>query len=65
MTKTTCNSISTPASFSDDFCMFGEYYNAAGNLPPDEIKTFIIPEYLYIVSPGEPELLHARLISIP
>lgn len=53
MTKT--NSISTPASFSDDFCMFGEYYNAAGNLPPDEIKTFIIPEYLYIVSPGEPE----------
>lgn len=45
--------------------MFGEYYNAAGNLLPDEIKTFIIPEYLYIVPPGEPELLHARLISIP
>lgn len=65
MTKTTCNSISTPASFSDDFCMFGEYYNAAGNLSPDEIKTFIIPEYLYILPPGEPELLHARLISIP
>lgn len=35
--------------------MFGEYYNAAGNLSPDEIKILIIPEYLYIVSPGEPE----------